>query len=82
MSNPKDFEDTDGEQGFTPRPPDNLGRDDFRPLGAPIRRPAPAPQRRHVHGDIYRGADGKLETVTHAPGKASASQELAEGWEP
>jgi hypothetical protein len=70
MSNPKDFEDTDGEQGFQPRPPDNLGREDFRPLGAPIRRPAPAPQRTHVHGDIYR-PDGKLETGIKKPGDAT-----------
>lgn len=78
----KDFEDTDGDFGFQPRPPDNLGREDFKPLGAPIRKPAPIPNtRKHLHGDIYQRADGKLETVTHTPGR-TASQELSEGWEP
>lgn len=58
----RDYQDTDGEQGFQPRPADNLGREDFQPLGAPVRSPAPAPKDVRVGQHIVRGPDGKLRT--------------------
>jgi hypothetical protein len=61
MSRPE-FDDTDGEQGFAPRPADNLGREDFQPLGSPIRPEKEKAKETRVSQHIVRGPDGKLRT--------------------